>query len=149
MDCVIEQIPEQTTVYMRRIGAYGNENYKLMAALKEWANQRGLLKDSVIYGIAQDNPKDTSPEQCRYDVCLIVATACPADESVQRGTSPSGKYAVFTIPHTAKAVQEFWNSMPNLLKKKWLQHDTSKPILERYKYSFVINDKCEFCVPII
>jgi len=39
-------------VYMRRTGAYGIQNYKLMAALKEWANRKGLLKDSIIYGIA-------------------------------------------------------------------------------------------------
>ena len=149
MDYIIEQISAQPILYMRRTGAYGNENYKLMTALKEWANQRRLLKDSVIYGIAQDNPKDTPPEQCRYDVCLIVAAACPSDESVQRGKSPSGKYAVFAIPHTTKAVQEFWSSIMNFLKKQNLHYDTSKPILERYKYNFVINDKCEFCIPII
>ena len=95
-----------------------------------------------------DNPADKPPERCRYDVCMITAADCPADEAVQRGTSPSGKYAVFTVPHTAKAVQEFWESVMTVLNEKGLAYDISKPILERYKYSLVIDDKCEFCVPL-
>ena len=149
MNYVIEQIPVQNTVYMRRIGAYGSENYKLMAALKEWANQKGLFNDSIIYGIAQDNPADTPQEKCRYDVCLIATANCPVDDAMQIGESPGGKYAVFTIPHTADAMQEFWGSVMEVLQEKGLQYDITKPILERYKHSFVEDGKCEFCVPII
>jgi len=29
MDYVIEQLPAQHIVYMRRVGSYGSENYKL------------------------------------------------------------------------------------------------------------------------
>ncbi len=72
MEYIIEQLPVQPIVYMRRTGAYGPENYSLMAALKEWANKKGLLKDSTIYGIAYDSAS-TPPEKCRYDVCLATA----------------------------------------------------------------------------
>jgi DNA gyrase inhibitor GyrI len=133
---------------MRRTGAYGAENYELMTALKKWAEQKGLFKDSVIYGIARDNPTDTPNEQCRYDVCLVAAADCPIDDSVKRGEIPSGKYAVFTIPHTAEAVQAFWGSVMDVRKEKGLRPDTTKPILERYKYSLVENNKCEFCIPV-
>ena len=149
MDYIIEQIPARTIVYMRRIGAYGNENYKLMAALKNWAVKKGLFVDSIIYGIAQDNPTDTPQEQCRYDVCLIAEVDCPIDEEVQRGESPNGKYAVFTISHTAEAMQEFWMAAFQNLHELNLQYDITKPILERYEYNLVENGKCEFCVPII
>jgi len=147
MDFIIERFQSQPIVYMRRTGAYGGENHKLMEALKEWANRRGLLKDSVIYGIAQDN-ENTPPEECRYDVCLVDAGNCPVDESVRRGEIPGGKYAVFTIPHTVEAVQAFWGSIIQLLQKNNLQFDITKPILERYQYGLVEDGKCEFCVPI-
>ena len=148
MDFIIEQLPIQSTVYMRRTGAYGSENYQLMAAMKEWANRNGLLEDSIIYGIAHDN-ENTPPEQCRYDVCLLTEADRPVDESVWRGEIPGGKYAVFTIPHTAEAVQGFWSSVIQVLQEKDLQFDTAKPILERYKYRLVEDGKCEFCIPLI
>ena len=107
----------QSTVYMRRTGAYGSENYQLMAAMKEWAKRNELLEDSIIYGIAYDN-ENTPPEQCRYDVCLLTEADCPVDELVQRGELPGGKYAVFTIPHTAEAVQGFWSSVIQVLQEK-------------------------------
>ncbi len=147
MAFMIEQIPVQPIVYMRRIGTYGMENFHLMASLKEWANQKGLLKDSVIFGIAHDN-ENTPPEKCRYDVCLVAAADCPVDEAVQRGQIDGGKYAVFTIPHTSEAVQKFWASITQILQKKELLPDLTKPILERYKFELVEEGKCEFCIPL-
>jgi DNA gyrase inhibitor GyrI len=148
MNFTIEQLPVQSIVYMRRTGAYGSENYKLMTALKEWAGRKRLFKDSIIYGIAHDS-ENTPPQECRYDVCLVAAADCLVDESVRRGEIPSGKYAVFTIPHTAETIQEFWASVIQKLQKQGLQLDTEKPILERYQYKLVADGKCEFCIPVI
>jgi DNA gyrase inhibitor GyrI len=149
VDFIIEQIPAQPILFMRRIGAYGIENYTLMSQMKEWANLKGLFQDSTIYGIAQDNPINTPPDQCRYDVCLIATVDFPEDDSIQKGEIPSGRYAIFTIPHTTEAVQEFWGSVSQELQERGLHLDTIKPILERYKYRLVEDGKCEFCVPII
>ncbi len=148
MEYVIEQLPVQPIVYMRRTGAYGPENYSLMAALKEWANKKGLLKDSTIYGIAYDDAS-TSPEKCRYDVCLVATANTPADEAVQRGQINGGRYAVFTVPHTAEAVQEFWASIIQTLQDKNLPFDTTRPVLERYQHHMVQDGKCEFCIPLL
>jgi len=149
MNYIIENFPIQTTEYMRRIGAYGIGNYELMTAMKEWAEKKVLFNDSIIYGIAQDNPDITPPEQCRYDVCLIVEPNLQLENDVQHGEIQGGKYAVFTIPHTAESVQEFWGLFMNILQKENLQYDLGKPILERYKHKLVEDGKCEFCVPII
>ncbi|MCL2840502.1 MAG: GyrI-like domain-containing protein [Defluviitaleaceae bacterium] len=149
MDFTSEHIPTLPVLYMRRIGAYGVENHKLMESLKTWARQKGLFENSVIYGIAQDNPTNTPHEQCRYDVCLVVERDCVANGEVQHGEIPSGKYVVFTIPHTAEAVQAFWASIFQKLMAQNLQYDESKPILERYKHRLVEAGQCEFCVPII
>lgn len=60
---------------MRKIGAYGAENEKLMEYFKQWLTTHDLLnEDSVILGIAQDNPALIKLENCRYDVGLIVYT---------------------------------------------------------------------------
>lgn len=148
MDFVMEQLPVLPILYMRRTGAYGGENYQLMEALKKWADGQGLLRGSVIYAVAHDAP-DTPPEQCRYDVCLVAAPDAPAEGPVQKGELPGGKYAVFTVPHTAEAVQGFWNSVIQVLQANGLAHRASSPILERYQYALVEDGKCEFCVPVL
>ena len=147
MDYAIEQLPAQQILYMRRTGAYGAENYALMESLKKWANDRGLLNDSTIYGIARDDP-NTPPDQCRYDVCLVVDADYTADPQVQKGELPGGKYAVFKVPHTAEAVQAFWASAMQTLQEKGLQYTMTGPILERYQYHVVSAGECEFCVPV-
>jgi len=148
MDYTIEDLPSQTILYMRRIGAYGVENFKLMTALKEWASSKDMFIDSIIYGIAYDD-EQTSPEKCRYDVCLVTALNNLADRKVKQGEIPAGKYAVFMIAHTAEAVQSFWASIISTLYEEKLQWDSTKPILERYKYRLVEDGMCEFCVPIL
>ncbi|ULQ60425.1 GyrI-like domain-containing protein [Brucepastera parasyntrophica] len=148
MDFIIEQRPSQPVLYMRRTGPYGSESYGLMTALKDWADRKGLLTDSVIYGIARDN-ENTPAEECRYDVCLVAASDVRADGQVQRGEIPGGKYAVFTVEHTAEAIQAFWTSVIERLQKEGLQFDMTRSILERYEYRLVEEGQCEFCVPVI
>ena len=148
MNIEIEQLADQQVIFMRRVGAYGPENFKLMNALKQWADEKGLLRNSVIYGVAQDN-LDTPPEKCRYDVCLAAPEDCALDGAVQKGELPGGKYAVFTIAHTTKEVETFWASFGQRLKENDLRLDTSRPILERYPYSAVERGMFEFCVPIV
>ena len=148
MDYTIEKLPSQPILYMRRTGAYGAENFKLMTALKEWASSKGLFVDSIIYGIAHDD-KHTPPEKCRYDVCLVTNSNDLVDTNVKQGEIPAGKYAVFMIDHTVEAMQNFWISIITTLQTEKLQWDSTKPILERYKYRLVEDSLCEFCVPIL
>jgi len=148
MDYTIEKLPSQPILYMRRIGAYGVENFKLMTALKEWASSKGLFVDSIIYGIAHDDAH-MPPEKCRYDVCLVTHSNDLADTNVKQGEIPAGKYAVFTIDHTEEAVRDFWASIVSTLQTENLQWDSTKPILERYKYQLAEDGMCEFCVPIL
>ena len=148
MNYTIEKLPLQPILYMRRVGAYGIENFELMTALKEWANSKDLFIDSIIYGIAHDD-ESIPPEECRYDVCLVTALDILADPAVKRGEIPAGNYAVFTSDHTAEAVQKFWASIIPRLQEENLQWDRQKPILERYKYRVIEDGKCDFCVPIL
>lgn len=145
----LEKIPAHPVVYMRRIGAYGEQNFKLMHDMKEWIRHQELWNDfSTIYGIAQDNPSTTSPEKCRYDVCLETEQTFE-DQAVQSGVLPAGTYLVFEIPHTTEDVQCFWASLVDVLLKEEKQIDKSRPVLERYKVALVNKGRCEFCVPVL
>ena len=69
MDTRTETMQPCTIAYMRRTGAYGIECKAVMEQLKLWAKQTNNLNDdSIILGIALDNPEVTAPESCRYDV---------------------------------------------------------------------------------
>ena len=70
----IETIHPCPIAYVRQTGAYGNDNIRAMEQLKQWARNNGLMNSkAVIFGIPQDNPQTTAPENCRYDACIALA----------------------------------------------------------------------------
>lgn len=150
MEMKIETTPAYKIAYIRHIGPYGTGNIQTMENLKKWANSRHLLNDeSIILGVAQDNPETTKPECCRYDVCLVLSDEdSTRDNDVSYGTIVGGKYAVFIIEHTAQAVQKAWGSIFPELQMQGCQNDAARPILERYAAKMVKNHKCEICVPV-
>jgi DNA gyrase inhibitor GyrI len=145
-----EEMPARRVIYMRQVGPYGANNHALMAKFKEWAGTKGLFtKSSVILGISHDNPETTSPEICRYDVCMVIPDGYTiADNNVNEAELVGGKYAVFTISHTAEAVQKAWSEIFSQLKAQGFQLDVSRPIIERYIPAMLDNHLCEICVPI-
>jgi DNA gyrase inhibitor GyrI len=146
----IETIPFYRIAYIRQIGPYGQNNVQTMEKLKIWANSNSLLDEqSIILGIAQDNPELVDPETCRYDACLVIPdNYCINEDSISDGCIPGGKYAVFKIKHTAEAVQKAWLSIFPELFKQGLQLDETRPILERYQTKLLKEYYCEICVPI-
>lgn len=150
MNVDIENIPSYRIAYIRQIGPYGQSNVKIMEELKLWARTNGLLDEqSIVLGIAHDNPELVDPMNCRYDTCLVVSNdKCICDVNINEGSIRGGKYAVFQISHTAEAVQKAWLAIfPELYKNNY-QMDETRPILERYKAALVKEHYCEICVPI-
>lgn len=150
MNITIENMPVYRIAYVRQMGAYGINNGVTMEKLKEWAKSNDLLsEDSIIFGIAQDNPGTTKPESCRYDACIVVANDYViTDDYVSEGNMAGGKYAVFKIDHTAEAVQKAWNDIFSILSSRGFQLDETRPIIERYNVKLVNNHQCEICVPV-
>ena len=146
----IEEMSKSRIAYMRRVGPYGADNYALMKKFKEWAKANGLFTASaVILGISQDDPAVTPPENCRYDVGIIVPEYFETtDADVDVAGLPGGRYAVFTIEHTAEAIQEAWSEIFVQLSAQGQQPDISRPILERYIPAMVDKRLCEICVPV-
>jgi len=138
---------EYRIAYIRQSGSYGQDNVQIM---EKWAMSNGLINEqSIILGIAHDNPKIVEPENCRYDICLVISNDyCISDDYISDGSILGGKYAVFKIRHTAEEVQKAWLAIFPELFKKGHQLDESRPILERYKTEMVKNHFCEICVPI-
>jgi DNA gyrase inhibitor len=150
MDIMIEKMPAYRIAYIRQIGPYGINNVKIMEELKKWAKFNHLFNDeSIIFGIAQDNPEITKPENCRYDTCIVVSNDYSiTDCYIREGNIVGGKYAVFKINHTAEAVQKAWiDIFPELLMQGY-QFDETRPIIERYIVQMVNNHHCEICVPV-
>lgn len=150
MKSSVKEFPIEKFAYMRRTGVYGEENYKLMASLKEWAKAQNLLNENtVIYGIARDNPDTTLPENCRYDVGIVIDNDFIETNGVDIGeVSSGGKYLVFTIEHTPQEVNEFWRSFFEISQKNGQEIDNNRPILEKYAKVLVDTGFCEMCVPI-
>lgn len=150
MDIIIEKMAAYRIAYIRQIGPYGIKNVQTMEELKKWAKINHLLNDkSIILGIPQDNPETTKPENCRYDTCIVVSSDYSVNDSyVREGNIIGGKYAVFIINHTTKAVQKAWvDIFPELLRQGY-QFDEARPIIERYIVQMVNNHYCEICVPV-
>lgn len=146
----IEEIQNLNVIFMRRFGAYGAENEKLMDKFKSWTKANNLWNDdTIILGIAQDNPSLVKPEDCRYDVCLVVSDNNNIlDTNVMCGMIKGGKYAVFKIHHTREAVQKAWDEIFYEVSKAGHLLDEKRPILERYIVQMVNNHYCEICIPI-
>lgn len=152
MKMTIEKLPAYEMAYIRRTGPYGLGNIETMEKLKTWAIQNHLLdEDSIILGIAEDNPLTTRPEDCRYDCGLILHDPDPSffTEEVHKGLTLEGQYAVFEVAHTAEAIQQAWSDLFTVLAKEGLHLDMSKPILERYAEKLLQQHLCEICVPIL
>ncbi len=150
MNSKVEIMPSYKVVYMRKIGPYGPLNIELMERLKSWARNNNLLnEDTIILGIAQDNPSTTKAEVCRYDACLVFGDNDRIDyNEIEQGNITGGKYIVFEITHTTEAVQQAWAEIFTKLIEQGYSMDETRPIIERYQMQLVKNHLCEICVPI-
>lgn len=151
MNINIEIIPSYKIAYIRRIGPYGSENVQIMEQLKNWARVNNLFNEnSIILGIAQDNPQFTEPKDCRYDTCLVILDEFKVyDKYINFGNIIGGKYCIFKISHTADAIQKAWMEIFSELSKRNYEFDDRRPIIERYVMQMINMDYCEICVPIL
>ncbi len=152
MDIIIEKMPEHRIAYIRQIGSYGISNVQTMEDLKYWAKIHHLFNDeSIILGIAHDDPETTKPEKCRYDTCIVVSKdySIIDDGNIRGSNIAGGKYAVFRIDHTPEAVQKAWGDIFPELLREGHHLDETRPIIERYAGQMVNTHKCEICVPVL
>lgn len=147
----ILELPPMHVAFLRKTGPYGSGNKEVMEDVKRWAAQNGLMReDAVLLGIAWDDPAKTTPGNCRYDACIVLAeNNASEDDNVRISQLPGGKYAVFVIEHTASALQKAWRDSFSVLADRDIQIDVSRPVLERYIPKMVRAHICEICVPVL
>lgn len=150
MKLTVESMPRYKYAYTRNIGPYGDSNVQTMTLLKEWASEKSLLNsDSIILGIAWDDPSTTKASDCRYDTGIVVADIFEiCDKGIQTGEIEGGKYAIAEIDHTAEALQMAWVNIFQELAENSYKLDCSRPIMERYGARMIASHKCEICIPI-
>ena len=142
---IIEEFENVKIAYMRRIGEYGKENKKLMEIFKEYLKENRLFdENTVLVGIALDNPAETAATMQRYDVGIIVRDELDYDLLIRE--IANGEYAIFEVPHTKEDIMHFWKNIQNITAN--LPVDTSKPIIERYSNYKINSQLCEFCIPL-
>ena len=142
----IEEFEDIKIAYMRRVGKYGLENKHLMETFKAYLKTKGLLKkETTILGIALDNPMYISEERQRYDVGIIISNKESKYDLPVRNIA-NGRYAIFEVEHTEESVSDFWKNIQTLTAD--LSIDVSKPIIERYAFSKISSNLCEFCIPL-
>ena len=149
MNMHIENTPETQVIYLRRTGPYGGDNRDLMERLKSWAAGNDLLETNTILGIAWDDPAQTPPERCRYDVCLTSDGSFPEPETgMSPVLLPGGRYACFQGPHTTEGVQALWQESFVALPELGLCQDPARPVMERYRPEQLAQGICELCIPV-
>ncbi|MCI5773179.1 MAG: GyrI-like domain-containing protein [Erysipelotrichaceae bacterium] len=142
----IEEFKEIKIAYMRQTGKYGNENKKLMEIFKSYLKQNNLFNDdTIILGIALDDPNQTSEQSQRYDVGMVINTQNNLITLPTRNID-DGKYAIFEIDHTYEDISNFWQNIPVITNQLSIDHN--KSIIERYAYRKIVMNKCEMCVPL-
>ncbi|MGF9966077.1 AraC family transcriptional regulator [Bacillus rhizoplanae] len=147
MNIKVETLPKYRIAYVRQVGPYGPSNIQAMEKLKKWAKEKNLIKSAIILGIPQDNPETTSPENCRYDACIVISKDYQIDNSICESELTGGKYVICKVKHTAEDIQKAWTEIFPTLQNSGYQID-NKPILERYTVDMINNDYCEICVPV-
>jgi DNA gyrase inhibitor GyrI len=142
----IEIFSNITIAYMRRFGAYGPKNKELMETFKAYLKTHDLLnEETVILGLALDDPQVTPVSALRYDVGLILKDS--KIDGLEVRNIADGQYAIFEIPHTEKDMQLFWANIWQTTEA--LSIDRERPIIERYAAHKINHHLCEMCIPII
>lgn len=91
----------------------------------KWRKESGLspVNSSRTYGLVYDDPKNTAPENFRYDICGSVKSDVPAKTySIINKTIPSGRCAV--LHH--KGPHDLMYSKIYYLYAKWLPESTEE-----------------------
>jgi len=148
MNMKVEALPTYRIAYVRQVGPYGPANVQAMEKLKNWARENHLLSESaILFGIPQDNPEVTLPENCRYDACIVISKDFQTDDSICESELSGGEYAICMVKHTADDIQKAWTEIFPALQNGGYRMD-NKPILERYTGEMLNAGYCEICVPI-
>lgn len=92
----IAKIPDQSVLFVRRVGAYENTPPDAWKTLMNFAKKHHPnLSDAKKFSIAHDDPNITEQKKLRFDACITASEDVIEKGEVGRQTLKGGKYAVF------------------------------------------------------
>jgi AraC family transcriptional regulator len=149
---LIERQPK-TIACLRHVGPYGAPVtlFWLETAIL-WIAKNGLL-DRPRYGIGQDDPRSTAPEQCRYDACVEVTEDFVPHDGAFKTTIQGGSYAAHHFKGTSAQLSDAWMNLFSI----WLPASGLRinghpfeyfPAGSSYDPARGVFD-CEICIPVV
>jgi AraC family transcriptional regulator len=154
-DVELRTIPATRVAYMRHVGPYGSPIVSEMwRRFESWCASRGLTSPPRrMFGIAQDNPNITSPDETRYDACIEVDDDFEAGVEVGVQVIRGGRYACTAFFGTTADIKAAWvKFLGKTMPDAGYQHDVA-PALEIYEPGFTVDLKtgafaCTLCMPV-
>lgn len=134
-EITIQKLPAMRVAYLRHTGPYGEAGKipDLWRSLRRWAEARDLwTADRLCLGIAQDDPRVTAPEKCRYDAAIVIGDRAIDESAINVAVVPPGKFATVKFVGTAKEVDAPWDAIFRWLPESGYQPD-HRAALEVYR----------------
>ena len=136
MEVTVKKLPSYHVAYVRSRGSYSvDAGNAAFAKLLQWAAPRGFVNEnSVIIGVAWNNPHITPPGKMIYDACITVPESTEADRWVNIQSIQGGDFAVHHCEFDDHRQEEEW--MRFILN--WLAQSEYQPD-DRPAYSIYYN----------
>lgn len=155
MSLELQHLPATRLAYLRWTGPYADPGIPATwERFAQWCDSQGLMQPRRrMYGIAQDDPSNTPPAQCRYDCCVEVDDGFQAQGEIGIQPFAGGLHACHRFTGTAAQIGDAWQA----LFGQWLpasgwQHAPG-PGVELYDTDYVMDPAtgvftCWLCVPV-
>ena len=109
----MKEIPVRNVIYIRLTGDYRLNDYcgtwmKLIQFVREQNLPMGDVCPLCIY---HDDPKVTSPDKLRTDVCMVVPVAVTPKGEVGAKQIPAGRYASFLYKGSYEHLQAVYDTI--------------------------------------
>lgn len=153
MEVRVITLPPVTLAYLRHTGPFGPAlGVFWRDVFNPWRTAHGL-QHRVTYGIAQDDPANTPPEQCRYDACVEVADDYVAAPPAATTRFPGGRFAAVRYRGNPADIGQAWMAFySKALPASGLQV-VPGPCFERYDADYHEDTatgvfECDLCISI-
>lgn len=155
MKVEINNLPAVRVAYFRHVGPYGESGITLAwQRFSAWCEAAGLMTPRrKMFGVSQDNPDITAPEQCRYDCCVAFDGAATGDEHIAIQILSGGLYACGGFVGSGLEIYDAWHR----LCAEWLPGSgfecDDRPWFEIYGEDFAMDPEtgrfnCLLCIPV-
>ena len=149
---VIDRLPVEVA-RLRYTGPFGEPISKFWrTTVTPWLMQHEL-RDCPRYGVSLDNPRDTSPEKCRYDACVENTRGLTLD-GAEPGTIAGGRYAVTNFKGSGSTIGDAWGALIGeaMANPSW-RIDPERPPFEHYPRGAAVDAKtgvfsCQLFLPL-